>query len=116
MGYTGNDESHSSSENMDNLLLRMFVFRHATASVEPSHHLIHRPAVDDRAAPDTRHNVDPGILVHGFHHTFLAGVIGRINSRVSSGIRYPVSQHPPSTSQSEDNSEQPVRGSCRERP
>jgi hypothetical protein len=60
-----NDESHLTFENVNDLLLRMRVRRHATPGFERCHHLIHRLPVGNRLAGDPGTNFNRRIF--SFH-------------------------------------------------
>src|SRR2546430_7624478 len=68
-----NDQSHLTFENMNDLLLRMSMRRHAAPSRQGSYHLIHRLAMRDCPARDAGTNFNRRIF--SFHVTMLFGRI-----------------------------------------
>jgi SnoaL-like domain len=71
MRHAFNDELHSAFKDVNDLLLRVRMWRHSTAGGKCSDHLIHRLTVCDRPAGDSRTNFNRRIL------SFHGATIGR---------------------------------------
>jgi len=67
MRHAINDESHLTFENVNDLLLRVSVLRHATPGRQGGDHLIHGFAVCDRTAGDAGTNLNCRIFSFHLH-------------------------------------------------
>src|SRR4029453_9415346 len=73
-----NDESHLTFEDVNDLLLGVPVLGHATPGPQRGDHLIHRPAVRNRAPCDAGTNLNRRIF--SFHLQSLRGRMSRANA------------------------------------
>jgi len=60
--FARDNQVHPTTNDMGNLFLRVFVLWHSTARLQFSLHLIHVRAAANRASPNPRRNLDPGIF------------------------------------------------------
>src|SRR5947208_2414864 len=78
MRHAINDESHFPFENVNDLLLRVPVFRHVTRGGQRSDHLIHRLAVRDRPACNAGANFNCRVFSFHFSESYAEALLARI--------------------------------------
>ena len=84
------NQSHPPLQNMDDLFLRVSMFRHFAAGIELSDHLIHRFPACHCLAFDAGANLDPGVF---FFHDYSDGMPG--NCRAFLRNANPIYRRPP---------------------
>src|SRR6266566_7361457 len=78
MRHAINDESHFTFENVNDLLLRVGVRRHATPGRQRRDHLIHRLAVRDRPPRDAGTNFNYRIFSFHLSESYAGGFAARV--------------------------------------